>query len=126
MNPQLANFILARTPRHLKNPHTIPHLAPHQQETSPIQQQDSPDTATMAETFTLNSGNKIPAVGLGTWQSDPGQVATAVEHALKAGYRHIDAAFVYGNENEVGDGIKKAIASGVCKREDIFVTSKLW
>ncbi|KAK4547923.1 hypothetical protein LTR36_010642 [Oleoguttula mirabilis] len=80
----------------------------------------------MAETFTLNTGAKIPAVGLGTWQSDPGQVATAVEHALKSGYRHIDAAFVYGNENEVGEGLKKAFDSGVCKREDVFVTSKLW
>ncbi|KAI7672542.1 Aldo/keto reductase [Hortaea werneckii] len=80
----------------------------------------------MSASFTLNTGAKIPAVGLGTWQSDPGQVATAVENALRSGYRHIDAAFVYGNENEVGDGIRKAIEGGVCKREDIFVTSKLW
>ncbi|KAK5711369.1 hypothetical protein LTR17_018436 [Elasticomyces elasticus] len=77
-------------------------------------------------TYTLNTGAKIPAVGLGTWQSEKGQVATAVEQALKAGYRHIDAAFVYGNEQEVGEGLKKAFESGVCKREDVFVTSKLW
>jgi len=76
-------------------------------------------------TFTLNTGAKIPAVGLGTWQSDPGQVKTAVAHALKVGYRHVDAAFVYGNENEVGEGLKEAFASGI-KREDVFVTSKLW
>ncbi|RMY78064.1 hypothetical protein D0862_03852 [Hortaea werneckii] len=107
MNPQLANFILARSPKHIKHP-----------ETQPI--------AAMSASFTLNTGAKIPAVGLGTWQSDPGQVATAVENALRSGYRHIDAAFVYGNENEVGDGIRKAIEGGVCKREDIFVTSKLW
>lgn len=68
-------------------------------------------------TFTLNTGAKIPAVGLGTWQSGPGEVASAVAHALKSGYRHIDAAFVYGNENEVGEGIKEAIASGI-KREE--------
>lgn len=79
----------------------------------------------MATTFTLNTGAQIPAVGLGTWQSDPGQVKTAVAHALKSGYRHIDAAFVYGNENEVGQGLKEAFDSGI-KREDVFVTSKLW
>lgn len=78
-----------------------------------------------ADSFTLNTGAKIPAVGLGTWQSDPGQVKAAVAHALKSGYKHIDAAFVYGNENEVGDGLKEAFDSGI-KREDIFVTSKLW
>ncbi|EME87783.1 uncharacterized protein MYCFIDRAFT_85826 [Pseudocercospora fijiensis CIRAD86] len=76
-------------------------------------------------TYTLNTGAKIPAVGLGTWQSPAGQVKAAVAHALKSGYRHIDAAFVYGNENEVGEGLKEAFDSGI-KREDVFVTSKLW
>ncbi|KAM0276723.1 hypothetical protein ACHAQH_006433 [Verticillium albo-atrum] len=72
--------------------------------------------------FKLNSGHSIPAVGLGTWQSGPNEVARAVEHALRHGYRHIDAAAVYDNEEEVGAGIK---ASGV-PRKDIFLTSKLW
>ncbi|KAJ4263380.1 hypothetical protein NW762_006199 [Fusarium torreyae] len=72
--------------------------------------------------FTLNTGAKIPAVGLGTWQSKPGEVRKAVAYALKDGYRHIDAALIYGNENEVGLGIKD---SGV-PREEIFLTSKLW
>lgn len=72
--------------------------------------------------FTLNTGAKIPAVGLGTWQSKPGEVRDAVAFALKDGYRHIDAALIYGNENEVGQGIKD---SGV-PRKDIFLTSKLW
>ncbi|CZT16667.1 probable aldehyde reductase [Ramularia collo-cygni] len=76
-------------------------------------------------TFTLNTGAKIPAVGLGTWQSPPGEVKAAVAHALKSGYRHIDAAFVYGNEKEVGEGLKEAFDSGI-KREEVFVTSKLW
>lgn len=72
--------------------------------------------------FKLNSGYDMPAVGLGTWQSGPNEVARAVEYALKNGYRHIDAAAVYDNEEEVGAGIK---ASGV-PRADIFLTSKLW
>ncbi|KAK5174941.1 uncharacterized protein LTR77_000077 [Saxophila tyrrhenica] len=79
----------------------------------------------MADSFTLNTGVKIPSVGLGTWQSEPGQVKDAVAHALKSGYKHIDAAFAYGNEAEVGEALKEAFAAGV-KREDIFVTSKCW
>lgn len=72
--------------------------------------------------FKLNTGAEIPAVGLGTWRSEPGEVRKAVAYALKDGYRHIDAALIYGNENEVGQGIKD---SGV-PRKDIFITSKLW
>ncbi|PQE31561.1 putative aldehyde reductase protein [Rutstroemia sp. NJR-2017a WRK4] len=80
----------------------------------------------MADTrFKLNTGAEIPALGLGTWQSDPGLTAKAVSYALSIGYKHIDAAYVYGNEDEVGQGLKEAFASGV-KREDIFVTTKLW
>ncbi|PQE30827.1 Aldehyde reductase 1 protein [Rutstroemia sp. NJR-2017a WRK4] len=70
----------------------------------------------------LNSGYSIPVIGLGTWQSGPNEVKEAVACALKEGYRHIDAAAVYGNETEVGDGIK---ASGI-DRKDIFITGKLW
>jgi diketogulonate reductase-like aldo/keto reductase len=72
--------------------------------------------------FNLNNGQSIPAVGFGTWQAAPNEVEIAVEVALRAGYRHIDCAAIYRNENEVGEGIRK---SGV-KREDIFVTGKLW
>lgn len=72
--------------------------------------------------FTLNTGANIPAVGFGTWQAAPTEVEHAVEEALKQGYRHIDCAAIYRNETEVGAGIKK---SGV-KREDIFLTGKLW
>ncbi|KAJ5907512.1 hypothetical protein N7495_000194 [Penicillium taxi] len=76
--------------------------------------------------FTLNTGAKIPALGLGTWQSAPGEVARAVSHAIKVGYRHIDTALCYGNENEVGQGIKEAIDAGIVTREELFVTTKLW
>lgn len=60
--------------------------------------------------------------GLGTWQSAPGEVKNAVSHALKVGYKHIDAAYVYGNEDEVGQGLAEGFKSGI-KREDIFVTT---
>jgi glycerol 2-dehydrogenase (NADP+) len=75
------------------------------------------------DTITLNSGHKIPVVGLGTWQaSEKGAAANAVKVALQNGYRHIDTAAIYGNEEEVGEGIR---ALGV-PREEIFVTTKLW
>ncbi|PWZ03843.1 hypothetical protein BCV70DRAFT_153874 [Testicularia cyperi] len=72
--------------------------------------------------FKLNSGASIPSVGLGTWQSPKGEVRDAVCHALKSGYRHIDCAWGYQNEDEVGEGIK---LSGV-PREEIWITSKLF
>ena len=71
----------------------------------------------------LNNGVKIPRLGLGVYQSPPGQsTKRAVECALKVGYRHVDTARIYGNESDVGTAIRE---SGI-KREDIFVTTKLW
>ncbi|KAF5378869.1 hypothetical protein D9615_006924 [Tricholomella constricta] len=76
-----------------------------------------------APVIKLNNGSEIPAIGLGTWQSKPEEVTSAVSYALKeAGYRHIDCAWGYGNEKDVGAGIR---ASGV-PRSEIFITSKLW
>ena len=72
---------------------------------------------------TLLNGVKMPCIGYGTWQTPSGETAlSCVKKALELGYRHIDTAWVYGNEPDVGAGIKK---SGV-KREDIFLTSKHW
>lgn len=75
------------------------------------------------DTIKLNNGVPMPIIGFGTWQTPSGDVAkTSVMNALEAGYRHIDTAAIYGNEVSVGEGI---IESGV-KREDIFLTTKLW
>ncbi|PBK89944.1 Aldo/keto reductase [Armillaria gallica] len=75
-----------------------------------------------ASTFIkLNTGAEMPTLGLGTWQSQPGEVEGAVEFALKNGYKHIDTATAYRNEAEVGKGIK---ASGVA-RTSFFLTTKL-
>jgi glycerol 2-dehydrogenase (NADP+) len=73
------------------------------------------------KTYTLNTGDKIPAIGLGTWQSKPNEVREAVKIALLKGYRHIDTALAYGNEAEVGQGIRD---SGI-PREEIWITTKL-
>ncbi|CAJ0926443.1 unnamed protein product, partial [Mesorhabditis belari] len=73
----------------------------------------------------LSSGHSIPALGLGTWLSKPGEVGQAVEMALKAGYRHIDCAHVYGNQKEIGEVFAK-VFDGQLQRSDVFVTSKIW
>lgn len=75
------------------------------------------------DTYTLSNGVKIPHVGFGTWQTPNGDVAiSSVLEALNVGYRHIDTAAIYGNEESVGQAIKM---SGI-PREDLFITSKLW
>ncbi|KAL2269374.1 hypothetical protein VTJ83DRAFT_1558 [Remersonia thermophila] len=78
------------------------------------------------KTYKLNNGLDIPAVGLGTWQSPPGAVRQAVVEALRAGYRLIDCAYCYANEEEVGQGLADAFAEGIVRREDVFVVTKVW
>jgi len=102
MNPTLANKILKATPKHILHP--------------------EPDMNTPLH---LNTGATIPALGLGTWQSKHGEVKNAVAHALKSGYKHVDCAYVYGNEAEVGEGLKEGFKSGI-EREELFITTKLW
>jgi D-xylose reductase len=73
-----------------------------------------------------NSHKKMPKVGFGLWKIPQDICADAVYNAIKAGYRHLDSACDYGNEVQVGEGIKRAIDDGLCTREDLWVTSKLW
>jgi len=70
--------------------------------------------------------NTMPSVGLGLWKTEKTVAAQTVVEAIEAGYRHLDSACDYGNEKEVGEGIRNAIANGLCNREDLWVTSKLW
>lgn len=72
--------------------------------------------------LTLNNGVRMPALGLGVFQSPPEQTAAAVEAALSTGYRHIDTAAAYGNEREVGEGIRR---SGL-DRSEVFIETKVW
>jgi D-xylose reductase len=67
-----------------------------------------------------------PPVGLGLWKIDKPAVAGLIEAALRCGYRHLDSACDYGNEAEAGAGIRAALAAGLCRRDELWVTSKLW
>jgi alcohol dehydrogenase (NADP+) len=74
----------------------------------------------------FENGDTMPALGLGTWKSDKGEVYKALRAAFEIGYQHIDCALFYGNEPEIGQAIADALKAGDIKREQLFVTSKLW
>lgn len=78
------------------------------------------------KTLKLSNNDEMPAFGLGTWKSAEGDVYNAVKTAIKNGYRHIDCAAAYGNESEVGKALSEAFNEGVVKRENIWITSKVW
>jgi len=80
----------------------------------------------MTPLISLKNGGTIPAIGLGTWKSEKGEVGAAILSAIKSGYRHFDCAPIYGNEKEIGEAFSKAFSEELVKREEIFVTSKLW
>src|SRR5690348_5407157 len=78
-------------------------------------------TVSSVPAIELNDGTQIPQLGFGVFQIDPGQTAQAVQNALEIGYRHIDTAEMYQNEQGVGEGIRN---SGI-DRADVYITSKL-
>jgi diketogulonate reductase-like aldo/keto reductase len=80
-------------------------------------------TLSLSSTLSLGNGVSIPVLGLGVFQSGPGgETRAAVAHALRAGYRHVDTARIYGNEADVGAALRE---SGI-PRDQVFVTTKLW
>jgi aldehyde reductase len=81
---------------------------------------------TQKSTLKLNSGHEIPVLGLGTWLSKPGEVGKAIVEAFDIGYRHFDCARIYGNEAEIGTTLSELFSKGKAKREDLFITSKVW
>ncbi|KAI9308916.1 xylose reductase [Cunninghamella echinulata] len=78
------------------------------------------------EYITLNSGNKMPFIGFGCWKVDPKDAPETIYNAIKVGYRLIDSASNYKNEEAIGKGVRMAIEDGIVKREDLFITTKLW
>ncbi|GLD59151.1 alcohol dehydrogenase [NADP(+)] [Lates japonicus] len=93
----------------------------------PTRATPGPQSWNMSTFVTLSTGQKMPMVGLGTWKSAPGQVKQAVLAALDCGYRHIDCAAAYSNEQEVGAALALRVGPGkALHREEVFVTSKLW
>jgi alcohol dehydrogenase (NADP+) len=76
--------------------------------------------------FRLANGDTMPALGLGTWKSAPAEVGPALRSALDLGYRHIDCAWIYGNEGEIGTALAQSLDRGNIARESLWVTSKLW
>lgn len=79
------------------------------------------------EYIELNTGAKYPLIGFGVYRiPDKEECKRSVLEAIKVGYRLIDTASVYGNEDAVGEAVREAIKEGICKREDLFITSKLW
>jgi diketogulonate reductase-like aldo/keto reductase len=79
--------------------------------------------------ITLDTGNTIPCIGLGTFGSDTvaaQAVASTVRKAIDAGYRFFDCASVYGNEKEIGAAVTDALMSGFLKREELWISSKVW
>ena len=79
----------------------------------------------MPSSFTIG-GDSMPAVGFGLWKIGQSETADMVHAAIAAGYRHLDSAADYANEVQTGAGISSALAAGLCQREDLWVTSKLW
>ena len=93
---------------------------------NPADQGNAPQFDLQRHTVTLNSGYSMPILGIGTYSLSSEQAEKSVYWALKAGFRLIDTARIYGNEEGVGRGIRRAINEGLVTRGEIFVTTKMW
>ena len=78
------------------------------------------------ETLIFKNNDEMPMLGLGTWKSSKGEVYKAVREAINIGYKHFDCAWIYENESEIGGALTDAIKNGDVKREELWITSKLW
>lgn len=78
------------------------------------------------KTLQFDNNDSMHAIGLGTWKAKGNEVKNAVKSALKSGVRHIDTAAAYGNEEEIGEALAEVFEEGNIKREEVFITSKLW
>ncbi|PRQ24066.1 putative mannose-6-phosphate 6-reductase [Rosa chinensis] len=76
--------------------------------------------------ITLNSGFKMPVIGLGVWRMEGKEIRDLIINSINIGYRHFDCAADYRNESEVGEALAEAFSTGLVKREDLFITTKLW
>ena len=79
--------------------------------------------------ITLNTGDKVPCIGMGTFGSDrftAEQVSNAVAGAIRAGYRMFDCAACYGNEDQIGEVFEAAFKEGVVERKDLYIMTKVW
>lgn len=93
-----------------------------------VKQQQRTDNSTYdMKELKFKNGETLPALGLGTWAAaQPGDVYRAVTEAVLAGYRHFDCAAIYGNQAEIGEALTTVISEGLVRREELWVTSKLW
>lgn len=78
------------------------------------------------ETLNFKNGDQMPVIGLGTWKSSKEKIEETVKLGLEIGYRHFDCAAIYGNEAQIGAAFQSAFSEGKAKREDLWITSKLW
>ncbi|XP_070828687.1 aldo-keto reductase family 1 member B1 [Chaetodon trifascialis] len=90
---------------------------------------NSVEDTQVARNIDLNDGTRMPALGLGTWKSSffpRTSIQGAVETAIAAGYRHIDTAYSYNNEVDIGKALQSKMKQGIIRRQDVFIVSKLW
>ncbi|MBT8255089.1 MAG: aldo/keto reductase [Bacteroidia bacterium] len=78
------------------------------------------------KTLQFENKDTMQSIGLGTWKATGDEVKFAIKEAIHAGMRHIDTAMIYGNETEIGEALAELVEQGIVKREDVFITSKLW